>query len=185
MIKKKKVKNRLDKLNELMIILGIKQKRDSATTLYNIILLKKLFNDIPKFYLINALYRIKDFADNKSKNEKLADDLLRSKKDIKPKQMSPFIKKLYKVYAYKVLDNLFNALSKGLKRNLEPTKYIVLNKMINDFTDRNKDYTYSNQIEKENKPYTKKILFKTKKHTKPKIIHILNYFRLSMLFCFK
>ena len=106
---------------------------------------------------------------------------MRSKKDIKPKQMSPFIKKLYKVYAYKVLDNLFNALSKGLKRNLEPTKYIVLNKMINDFTDRNKDYTYSNQIEKENKPYTKKILFKTKKHAKPRIIQDKSNIQLALI----
>ena len=179
--KSKKLTKRLDKLKELTDTLDKKQARDDANTIYQVMLIKKLFNDLPKLYKLNALRRIKDFADNKSKNEKLADDLLRSKKDIKPKQMSPFIKKLYKVYAYKVLDNLFNALSKGLKRNLEPTKYIVLNKMINDFTDRNKDYTYSNQIEKENKPYTKKILFKTKKHAKPRIIQDKSNIQLALI----
>ena len=177
----KKIKNRLDKLNELMIILGIKQKRDSATTLYNIILLKKLFNDIPKFYLINALYRIKDFADNKNKNTKLADDLLSSKKDIKTKKISPLIKKLYKVYAYKVINNLFNNLQQNLKTRSEPSKYLFIEKMIKYYLYKDKEYTYSNQIENENKPYTKKILFKSKKKAQPKAIKDKSHIYLSLI----
>ena len=163
-----KIKNRLDKLDELMNILGLKQKRDDATTLYNIILLKKLLHDIPKFFLINALYRIRDFANNKDKNTKLADDLLLSKKYIKNKKVSPLIKKLYKIYAYKVIDKLFNNIQEILKRKSEPSKKLFIEKMIKYYLNKDKEYTYSNKIENENKPYTKKILFKSKKKTQPK-----------------
>ena len=164
----KKITNRINKLDELMKLLSIKQIRDNANTYYNIVLLKKLFNDLPKFFLINAFRRIKDFADKKNNNEKLADDLLRTKNDIKPKKVSPLIKKIYKIYAYKVIDKLFKNVKNGIRRKNEPLKHLFLSKMVKYYTDRNKEYTYSNQIQNENKPYTKKIAFKTKKKTQPK-----------------
>ena len=37
-----------------------------------------------------------------------------------------------------------------------------MGKMVSNFSDKYKDYIYTNKIEKEKKPYTKKILFKTK-----------------------
>ena len=165
-----KIRNRMNKLDELMKMLSVKQIRDNANTYYQVILLKKLFNDLPKFFLINAFRRIKDFADKKTNNERLAVDLLRTKNDIEPKKKSPFVKKLIRVYAYKVLDKLFNNIQNGIRRKNEPLKYIFLEKMIKYYTDRNKDYTYSNQIQNENKPYTKKIAFKTKKKTQPKTL---------------
>ena len=176
-----KIKNRLDKLDELMNILGLKQKRDDATTLYNIILLKKLLHDIPKFFLMNALYRIRDFANKKDKNTKLADDLLLSKKYIKNKKVSPLIKKLYKIYAYKVIDNLFNNIQEILKRRSEPSKKLFIEKMIKYYLNKDKEYTHSNKIENENKPYTKKILFKSKKKTQPKDIKDKSQIYLSLI----
>ena len=165
----KKIRNRMDKLDELMKILGAKQKRDDANTLYRVILIKKLLNNIPKFYLIYALKRIKEYANTKNKNQKLADDLLLIDKDIESKRISPLIKRLYKVYTYKVFDNLFNKIQIEFKKKSQPSKYIFLSKMIQNYTDRYKDYTYSNQIENEKKPYSKKIVFKTKKKEQPKI----------------
>ena len=176
----KKLRNRLDKLDELMNILGIKQIRDDTNTYYYICLIKKLFENIPKIYLINAFNKIKEYADSKNKNEKLADDLLKSKNDLKTKKVSPLIQKLYKVYAYKVLENLFNNIQKINKRRAQPLKYIFLEKLIRYYTDRNKEYTYSNQIHNENKPYTKKILFKTKKKEQPKMIQDKSQLYLSL-----
>ena len=67
--KSKKLTKRLDKLKELTDTLDKKQARDDANTIYQVMLIKKLFNDLPKLYKLNALRRIKDFADNKSKKK--------------------------------------------------------------------------------------------------------------------
>ena len=176
----KKIRNRMNKLDELMKILGIKQIRDNANTYYYVTLLKKLFNDLPKFFLINAFRRIKDFADKKNKNKKLADDLLRTKNDINLKKIFPLIKRIYKIYAYKVIDKLFNNIQNGIKRKNEPLKNVFFEKMIKYYTNRNKEYTYSNQIQNENKPYTKKIAFKTKKRTQPKTLQDKSQIYLSL-----
>ena len=164
------IKNRLNKLEQLMDLLDSKIVRDDANTMYQVFFIKKLFNDMPKIYKYTALNKLKDFSDNKDKNQKLGENLLLAKKDIKPKIVSPLIKKIYKVYAYKILDNLFNTLNKGLKRNSENDKNIFMGKMISNFSDKYKDYIYTNKIEKEKKPYTKKILFKTKKLPKNEYI---------------
>ena len=161
----KKMNDRLTKLKQLMTLLGVKQTKDDTNTIYKVMLIKRLFKDIPKFYLINALRRIKDFADNKNRNKKLANDLILSKKDIKNKRISPLIKKLCKIYTYKVLDNLFGGLQKVLKRRARPSKYVFMEKL-RQFLD--KDYKYSHKIQNENKPYTKKIAFKSKKKVQPK-----------------
>ena len=168
--KANKIKTRLNKLEQLMDLLDSKIVRDDSNTIYQVFLIKKLFNDIPKIYKYTALNKLKDFSDNKDKNQRLGENLLLAKNDIKPKIVSPLIKKIYKIYAYKVLDNLFITLNKGLKRNSENDKNAFMGKMILNFSDKYKDYIYTNKIEKEKKPYTKKILFKTKKLPKNEYI---------------
>ena len=165
----KKIKDRLNKLDQLMNILGLKQKKDGVITLYYISLIKKLLKDIPKLYLINAFRRIKDFSYEKNNNERLAGDLLRSQKDIKTKRISPLIKKLYKVYAFKVIDKLFNNIQRVLKRKSKPLKYLFI-KRLEQYLDKDKEYKYSNQIKNENEPIIKKLSFRKKKLVHPKII---------------
>ena len=111
------IKNRLKKLEQLMDLLDSKIVRDDANTMYQVFFIKKLFNDMPKIYKYTALNKLKDFSDNKDKNQKLGEKLLLAKKDIKPKIVSPLIKKIYKVYAYKIFYNLFNTLNKIIKMN--------------------------------------------------------------------
>ena len=168
--KANKIKNRLNKLEQLMELLDSKMIKDDTNTISQVFLIKKLFNDIPKIYKYTTLNRLKDFSDNKDKNQKLGENLILAKEDIKPKIASPLITKIYKIYAYKVIDNLFKTLNKELKRNLVDDKNIFMRKIILYFSDKYKDYTYTNKIEKEKKPYTKKILFKTKKLPKNEYI---------------
>ena len=176
----KKIKDRLKRLDELMTILGIKQIRDDATTLNRVFLIKKIFDNIPKLFLIKAFNRIRQYADSKIINKKLADDLLRSENDIKTKRVSPLIKKIYKIYAYKVIDNLFNNIEKGIKRQSIPSKFEFLKRLVLQYSNINKEYTYSNKIQNENKPYTKKIMFKTKKKVQPKKLQDKSQIYLSL-----
>ena len=162
--KTNKINKRLSKLNELMNLLNLKQIKDNTNTLYQTMLLKKLFNDIPRLYKYTTLNKIKDFSNNKQKNTNLANNLILAKKDLMPKLVSPLIKNLCKLYAYKLLDKLIDNINKGLIRNSDFNKNIFLGKMLLFFSDKYKDYNYSNQLEKENKPNTKKLLFKSKKN---------------------
>ena len=164
--KAKKITLRLSKLEELMDLLDTKITKDDVNTMYQTMLLKNILNSIPRIYKTNALKKIKDFVNDKEKSNNLAKNLVLLEQEIKPKIVSPLLKHLYKVYAYKVLDDLFNTINKSLKRDLEFDKNNFLGRMISLFSDRNKDYTYSNKIEKEKKPYTKKILFKSKRNKK-------------------
>ena len=142
--KANKIKNRLNKLEHLMDLLDSKIVRDEANTIYQVFLIKKLFNDITKIYKYTALNKLKDFSGNKDKNQKLGENLLLAIKDIKPKIVSPLIKSTDKDYAYKILDNLFNTLNKGLKRNSENDKNIFMAKIVSNFSDKYKDYIYTN-----------------------------------------
>ena len=146
----KKMKERLDKLNELMIILGIRQKKNDVNTINDAMLKHKL---------------TKKLDDDKIKNKKLADDLLRTRNDLNNKRESLIIKKIYKVYTYKVFDKIFKTLGNKITKT---SKYLFLKKIILNYSTKTKEFTYSNHIQNENKPYTKKILFKTKKKTQTK-----------------
>ena len=159
-----KISKRLSKLEELMDLLDLKQTRDDTNTMNQAMLLKKILHDIPNLYKYTALNKLKDFADNKELNDNLAKNLSLAKKDLKPKKISPLIDRLYKIYAYKVLDKLINNINNSMIRDSENDKNDFMRKMILLFSNKNKDYLYSNQVEQENKPLIKKLLFKTKKH---------------------
>ena len=163
-IKAKKMTKRLNKLGELMDLLDLKQNRDDITTMNNAMLVKKLCHDVPNLYKYTALNKLKDFSDNKELNNSLANNLSSAKKDLKPKLVSPLLKNLYKIYAYKVLDKLINTIRKNLTMNSEDDKNKFLNTMLLHFSDRNKDYIYSNQIEQEKEPHIKNLSFRSKKN---------------------
>jgi hypothetical protein len=61
------------------------------------------------------------------------------------------------------------------------TKKIFMEKMINNYYSKIKEYTYSSHIQNENKPYTKRILFKTKKKTQPKTTKDKSQIYLSLI----
>ena len=181
----KKIKERLNALNELMHILEIRQVKNEVNTLNDVNTIKKIkeFTEyINRVYLINALRRIKKYVDDKNKNKKLADDLIEAKNDINHKnRKTPIINKLYKIYAYKVLERLYYGLEGQLIQTTKITKKIFMEKMINNYYSKIKEYTYSSHIQNENKPYTKRILFKTKKKTQPKTTKDKSQIYLSLI----
>ena len=180
----KKIKERLYVLNEFMHILEVKQRKNDVNTMYDINIIKKIkefTKYINKVYLINALRRIKKYVDNKNKNKKLANDLINAKKDINNKNKKiPIIKKIYKIYAYKVFEHLYKIIETRYIKKTEIIKKIFIEKITNNYYSKIKEYTYSSHIEKENKPYTKRILFKTKKKVQKKTIRDKTQIYLSL-----
>ncbi len=122
-------------------------------------LIKKIVYGYDKLAKVFGFRRIKDYADLAIKNKNLAKDLIDARDDLSKKNLAPLIKNLYKVYAYKVLDNVFARLEKLRRKFARPIKYEFLN-LLRMNAQKFNNYEYSNQIQNEKKPYSKKIVFK-------------------------
>ena len=69
------------------------------------------------------LRKLKELARQRGKNDNLAQDLVDAKNNLEPQKKQILIKKLFKVYAYKVLDKLFKNLEKIQNDNSLNTIY--------------------------------------------------------------
>ena len=147
---------------DIMYILDLLRSRKATPNITNVSLLKKFLNDYPKIRAIGFLRKLRDYALEKAKNDALAKDLLSAKNDLSPQKRLNLIKKLYKIYAYKVLDKFFDLLLKNLQYTADDAK--------RDFFDelyaiqmRNNERSYNDQKEGSLVPKNKKTTFKLKK----------------------
>ena len=103
----------------------------------------------------------------KGKNEDLAKTLISAKDYLEPQKKHILIKKLYKVYAYKVLNKLFEKLQNLREKNAEPMKKELLEKLFRNLI-KKYEKKYINKRELESKPKNIKTSFKSNKQIKPK-----------------
>ena len=107
-----KLNEREDKLENALNILDKKQLVDDADTLNKIMILKKLYHDLP---LVRAKYfiqKIKEISDKKNKYNKLTEDILKSKNYLDVQKKEQLMDKIYKLYFYNKINGLFNAFKK-------------------------------------------------------------------------
>ena len=162
-----KLKNKDKALKEVMDLLDKLRKKNAANTLSDVFLTKKLLHDIPLFRAVAFLRKLKYVARERGKNDNLAKDLVNARNHLEPKKKSNLIKKLYKVYAYKVLNKLFNNLDNLQKRNIDPLKKKFID-LLNENLMRRAERLYSETKENETIPKNKKTSFRLKKPTKLK-----------------
>ena len=158
-----KLKNRDDKTNEMMQILDKLRKKNAVDTLNDAFLLKKLMHDYPLIRALGFFNKLKNLA----KDTNLAKDLINAKKDLEPKKRNDLIKKLYKVYAYKVLNKLFDDLENIQKRKAIPLKKEFLDSLLDNLM-KTAERTYNDNKEGETVPKNIKTSFRLKKPNKLK-----------------
>ena len=95
---------------------------NDVKTMANAQILKKFLHDYPLLRAVGFLRKLKEIAKQKGKNEDLAKTLISAKDYLEPQKKHILIKKLYKVYAYKVLNKLFEKLQNIREKNAEPMK---------------------------------------------------------------
>ena len=95
--------------------------------------------------------KLKEIAKQKGKNEDLAKTLISAKDYLEPQKKHILIKKLYKVYAYKVLNKLFEKLQNLREKNAEPMKKELLEKLFRNLI-KKYEKKYINKRELESKP---------------------------------
>lgn len=156
-----KQKEKENALAEMMKILRLQKQKNDTLYIYYVSLLKQFINDLEKVRKLEAFKKIKDFGENQEKNKKLSEDLLKAQNDINKKNISPLVNKLLRIYTYKILNKLFRDLYKLNKRNAKPFLYDFFRRLKFKL-DKYKDYSYSNNVKNENKPYLRKFAFRGK-----------------------
>ena len=155
------------RLKEVMDILDKLRKKNAADAISDASLVKKLLHDLPLIRALGFLRKLKRLAKERGKNDNLARDLIDAKEDLEPKKRANLIKKLFKVYAYKVLSKLFDKLDNIQKRNAEPLKRQFFDTLYKNLL-RQAERLYSETKENQITPTNKKTSFRLKKPTKIK-----------------
>ena len=164
-----KLNEREDKFENALNILDKKQLIDDADTLNKIMILKKLYHDIP---LVRAKYfiqKIKENADRKNKYNKLTEDILKSKNYLDIQKKEQLMDKIYKLYFYNKINGLFNAFKKYNDRARNFHGDELLQKLLS-IKNKFSTYNYNNKLSLTHRPKTLKMKFKNKKEKKGKII---------------
>ena len=141
------------------------EKRDLIQKVNRInaaILMKKLFSDIPKIRAKLFLNKLKNIKINKNKYEKLKDNIKEAKKDILNQNKEKVMNRLYKIYAYQKINNMFNVLGNNLKQKIKPFYGKELIKKLYANHRKKAQYKYGDQLKSINKAKTLKLTFKNK-----------------------
>ena len=154
-------------LMDMMDVLDKLRKKNAANKVADASLLKKFLHDYPLIRALGFLRKLKELARQRGKNDNLAQDLVDAKNNLEPQKKRNLIKKLFKVYAYKVLDKLFRNLEKKQNDNLTPLKKEFLDKLLKNLK-KKAERLYTDRKENETVPKNKKTSFRLKKPTKLK-----------------
>ena len=173
----RKMKEREDALNKMMSLLDKLRKKNAADDIADASILKKFLHDYPLIRALGFLRKLKEFARRRGKNDNLAKDLIEARKNLEPQRRNNLIKKLFKVYAYKVLNKLFEELEKKQQENAKPLKKEFLD-LLYDNLMKKAERSYVDRKESETMPKNKKTSFRLKKPTllksdnKKKLIYV-------------
>ena len=116
------LRNRNRSLKDVMSILDQLRIRNAADAIANASIIKKFEHDYPLIRAIGFFDKLKQFSQNRN----LGRDLVNAKRDLEPKKRANLINKLYKVYAYKVFNKLFDDLKNAQKRNAITSKELFI-----------------------------------------------------------
>ena len=164
LIRKKNHKD--EALKNMMNVLGKKQTKNSVNFISDVSMISKFLKDIPKARAINFLQKIKKQGRYNNLYKILSYDLVDTRDDLQKNNKKPIIDKILKMYAYKVLSNLFDKLDK-----IDKNKNVIImedffSKLYNINIKKAK-YNYMKENILEREPNIEKgIRFKSK--TKPK-----------------
>ena len=166
--KAKKLKRREQILREAFDALDLRNLINATNIIKDVSICKRVDIAVPVARAYNFFDRIRKKSEYLTKYKKLAEDLVKSKDDLDGFNKYTLLNKLYKVYYYKVLDNLFNRLNNVKDRYkkyfgdyfLKVLQAILLSKR----SDR-----YNRKTEGEKEAPIKRLLFKGKTDKKIKV----------------
>ena len=148
-------------LSKALDNLDLINKSKKINIINDVFLNKRLFNTVKNIKLLLALRKLSTLAKEDKKNKDLISGLINAEKNISNQHKRNFLNKIYKTYAYKVLDNLMNRLSEiQKKKSIEPKCDFMNN--LNMIAINDKEYTYKNVKKIDKEPRIRNLHFKKK-----------------------
>jgi hypothetical protein len=163
-----KLNDRDDAFNKAMNIMDIKYTLNQTDAINKAMVLKKLYHDLPLVRAKFFIQKIRENANKKDKYNKLTDDIIKAKDDLDSLKKEQLMDKIYKIYAYKKLKGLVNALDKCNNR----ARNIYGNQLMNKLLSLNSSLSFNYNKKQELKDQAKitKLNFKNKIEKKDKHI---------------
>ena len=169
-VKKWKKVNRTMKKKEKVLEEAIEKldyvnKIKNVKVINDVFINKRLFKTVKNVKSLIALRRLRTFAKEDKKNNNLKEDLIKAHKELTDEHKAKFMKKLYKMYTSKILDNFVKKLSEiQLKKALRPKSDFMNELNLIAINDKEFAYKHINKIEKQ--PKVKNLHFKKKEKDK-------------------
>ena len=163
------MQKRENKLKEAMDNISKRQLVNDLNDARRIMVLKKLFHDVPMVRAKYFLEKIKKKAEMKNKYEKIVDDTLKAKEEIDAQIKLKVINKMYKLYYYTKIKNMLNACDKYDNKLKNIYGKELLYKLLT-IKNNNSAFNYNNNLESTNQAKMTKFSFKTKAKKKEPIV---------------
>ena len=160
----KEMKKKEKVLENAMEKLDYENKLNKIKALNDVFLNKRLFNTIKNIKSLIALRKLNSFAKEDKKNSILGDNLNKAFKELSIEHKDKFMIKIYKLYTYKILDNLIRKLfDMQINKSKLPKKQFM--KKLNHISINDKEFYYKKYktLEKEPKTYNFQLRNKPKK----------------------
>jgi hypothetical protein len=158
----KKLRERQNKFQKALETIEKRDLIQKVNRINAVILMKKLFNDIPRIRAKYFLSKLRNIKINKNKFENLTNGIKSAKKEILEQNKLKVMNKLYKIYAYHKINNMFGILNNHLKDKIKLFYGKELMKKLYANKRKKAQYKYDNFIKSTNKAKTIKISFKNK-----------------------
>ena len=161
----KKLAKRENKFKKALDIIETKDFSKNLEIVNNVMLVKKIFTNIPKIRAKLFLNKLKNITINKSKYEKLKKHIQKVKNELLEQNQIKVLNKIYKLYIFQKINNLFNILNRNITKKAKPFFYKEFIKKLYTNLRKKKQYKYGNQLKSINKAKTKKLTFANKIHS--------------------
>ena len=112
--KAKKMKEREKKINEVMEMINRNDLNNNLDLINNVMLVKKIFNNIPKIRAKLFLRKLKKIKINKKKYEKLTKSIKNAQNEFIEQHKLELMNKIYKIYTYHKISKMINVFNNKL-----------------------------------------------------------------------
>lgn len=166
--RKKDILNERDlALHRMMQDLELRRKKIAAYYINSAFLVKKLYHDLPLIRLKDAFSKIKKYGNERQKYTNLSANMLKDKDDIRVSTNRVFLQKLYKLFAYRVLDNLFKRLEAARREKALPAFANIYAYLRSKYVEKS-EFSYTNSKGSMNNTIQPQHLIKLSFKTAPK-----------------
>ena len=154
-----KLNKRESLLKNALNTIDRKQNLNYVDNINKVMILKKLFHDIPLIRAKSFIHKIKENADKKNKFDKLTKDIIKAKDDFDKQKKKKLLNKIYKIYMLNKINDLINA-CKSYDNKLKKIYGKELFNKLMEIKNKFSTYNYNNNISSTSKAKLTKMKFK-------------------------